>query len=119
LIDWNSNKKTDYKVIQPEPINGGALPENYIALELNKNKAAVGETIKATVRVNNIKNLAGYQVNIVYDPNVLQPIDPVTKLSANAQNQNIPLEKAEEAVNRVIEMIFKEEIFFSQWLWRL
>lgn len=78
LIDWNSNKKTDYKVIQPEPINGGALPENYIALELNKNKAAVGETIKATVRVNNIKNLAGYQVNIVYDPNVLQPIDPVT-----------------------------------------
>lgn len=31
------------------------------------------------------------------------------KLSANAQNQNIPLEKAEEAVNRVIEMIFKEE----------
>jgi len=41
------------------------------------------------------------------------------KLSANAQNQNIPLEKAEEAVNRVIEMILKKKIFFSQWLWRL
>jgi len=60
LIDWNSNKKTDYKVIQPNQ-STRALPENYIALELNKNKAAVGETIKATVRVNNIKNLAGYQ----------------------------------------------------------
>jgi len=41
------------------------------------------------------------------------------KLSANAQNQNIPLEKAEEAVNRVIEMIFKEENILFPMLWRL
>jgi len=38
---------------------------------------------------------------------------------SECSKSNIPLEKAEEAVNRVIEMIFKEENILSQWLWRL
>ncbi len=79
LFDWYGELKSDYEVIQPEPINdSGVVANSYIALDLDKNKAAVGELIKATVRVNNVKNLSGYQVNIVYDPNVLQPVNSKT-----------------------------------------
>jgi len=79
LIDWNGNKKTDYKVIQPEPVNADAVSSgSYIKLEFDKNTASVGEIIRATVKVNNVKNLAGYQICIKYDPNVLQPVNPNT-----------------------------------------
>ena len=44
-------------------------------MELDKTSAEVGEIIKATLKVNNIDNFLGYQVNIKYDPNVLQPIN--------------------------------------------
>jgi len=37
-----------------------------------------GRNNKATVKVNNVKNLAGYQICIKYDPNVLQPVNPNT-----------------------------------------
>lgn len=79
LFDWNGDKITNYDVIQSEKINSGSNgsndSESYLALELDKTSAEVGEIIKATLKVNNIDNFLGYQVNIKYDPNVLQPIN--------------------------------------------
>jgi len=43
-----------------------------IGIELDKTEAQVGDTIKATVKVNNIKNLNGFQVNIRYNQEVLK-----------------------------------------------
>lgn len=75
LFDWFGNRITSgYDVIQPEEINSGAMPASYITLDLDKSTATVGDTIKAAVKVNEISNLSGYQINLKYDPTVLQPI---------------------------------------------
>jgi len=52
--------------------------DSYVALELDKTTAKVGDIIKATVKINNISNLNGFQVNLRYDPRVLQAVDPDT-----------------------------------------
>lgn len=49
-----------------------------IKIELDKTSAEVGEIIKATVLVENISDFAGYQVNIKYDPTVLEAVNPDT-----------------------------------------
>jgi len=43
-----------------------------VIMELDKTKVKEGDVIIATIRVNNIKNLAGYQIGIKYDPKVLE-----------------------------------------------
>lgn len=78
LFDWYGGTISDYEVIQPAPINGNVVSGSYISLDLDKNNASVGEIVKATVRVKDIENFAGYQVNIAYDPNMLQPVNSVT-----------------------------------------
>ncbi|HEY9058956.1 MAG TPA: cohesin domain-containing protein [Pseudobacteroides sp.] len=45
-----------------------------IGIELDKTEAKVGDVIKATVKVNNIKNLNGFQVNMRYNQEVLKVI---------------------------------------------
>lgn len=37
-----------------------------------------GDILVATIKVNNVRNFAGYQVNIIYDRNVFKPVDPET-----------------------------------------
>ncbi|NLP13238.1 MAG: cellulosome anchor protein [Clostridium sp.] len=49
-----------------------------IQLVMDKNTAAKGEIIKVELTVKNIPNLAAYQVNIKYDPSVLQAVNPDT-----------------------------------------
>jgi hypothetical protein len=51
--------------------------DSYITIDLDKTAVSVGDTIKATVRINDINNFAGYQVNIKYDPTVLQAVNPI------------------------------------------
>ncbi|KNY27013.1 cohesin domain-containing protein [Pseudobacteroides cellulosolvens] len=46
-----------------------------IFIEFDKTKASVGETIKASVKINNIKDFGGYQVRLRYNPKVLQAVD--------------------------------------------
>lgn len=46
-----------------------------IKIELDKTSAAVGEVIKASVVVDNISGFAGYQVNLKYDPTVLEAVN--------------------------------------------
>ncbi len=60
------------------PTSIPALSEPYITLDLDKTSAGVGDIIKASVRINQINNFAGYQVNIKYDPSVLQAVNPIT-----------------------------------------
>jgi hypothetical protein len=52
--------------------------DSYITLELDKTSAKVGDIINGTLKINNIKNFAGFQVNIRYNKNVLQPVNPDT-----------------------------------------
>ncbi|NLF43273.1 MAG: cell surface protein, partial [Bacteroidales bacterium] len=59
-----------------------------ITLELDKTNADVGDIIEVAVKVENTTGLAAYQVNIKYDPKVLQAIDPVTGKAYN--NRTIP-----------------------------
>ncbi|MCX7747541.1 MAG: cohesin domain-containing protein [Clostridia bacterium] len=52
---------------------------SYITMEFDKNKAAVGEIIKVSLKVNDIANLAAaFQVNIKYDPAVLEAVNATT-----------------------------------------
>ena len=57
-----------------------ASGNSYISLELDKNVAKVGDIIKAVVKINDINDFAGYQVNIKYDPSVLQAVHPDTQI---------------------------------------
>jgi subtilisin family serine protease len=45
-----------------------------VSMTFDKTTAAVDEIITATIRVDNISELAGYQVNLIYDPEVVQPV---------------------------------------------
>ena len=51
-----------------------ANSQSNVILEFDKTEAEVGEIVKAKVSLNNIKNLAGYQVNISYDPDVVKVV---------------------------------------------
>ena len=55
-----------------------ANSQSNVILEFDKTEAEVGEIVKAKVSLNNIKNLAGYQVNISYDPDVVKVVNPNT-----------------------------------------
>jgi len=57
LFDWDAETITEH-----------------IALELDKTKVKVGDVIVATVKAKNMTSMAGIQVNIKYDPEVLQAI---------------------------------------------
>jgi subtilisin family serine protease len=46
-----------------------------IKMSFDKTTATVGDIITATLKVERISNLGGYQVNIKYDPAVIQPVD--------------------------------------------
>lgn len=48
---------------------------SYVTIELDRTEASVGDIIKASVMVNNIPNLAGFQVNIKFDPSVLEAVE--------------------------------------------
>nr|4U3S_A Chain A, Cellulosomal scaffoldin adaptor protein B [Acetivibrio cellulolyticus]4WI0_A Chain A, Cellulosomal scaffoldin adaptor protein B [Acetivibrio cellulolyticus] len=62
--------------------------ESYITMNFDKNTAEVGQIIKATVKINKITNFSGYQVNIKYDPTVLQAVNPKTGVAYT--NSSLP-----------------------------
>ncbi len=47
---------------------------SYVSMQLDRTSAGIGEVIKATISVHDIRNFAGFQLNIKYDPEVLQPV---------------------------------------------
>lgn len=48
------------------------------SMEFDKKFANVGEIVTATIKVDNIDSIAGFQANIVFDPKVLQVVNPDT-----------------------------------------
>lgn len=57
---------------QPSPSESSGS----IKMVIDKNIAKKGEIIRAEIFVDNIQGIAGYQVNIKYDPSILQAVDP-------------------------------------------
>jgi hypothetical protein len=49
-----------------------------ISIELDKTDAKVGETITASIKINNIENFSGYQVNLRYNAEVLEAVNAKT-----------------------------------------
>ena len=79
LFDWDGKRiDSGYIVGQAQTLNINEKDSSYITMTFDKNKAEVGEIITATLKVNKISDLAGYQVNIKYDPEVLQAVNPAT-----------------------------------------
>ena len=97
LFDWDGKTLSDYTVVQGPSINGTVSPiptstvkpstspspttpvtGSYIKFDVDKTTAQVGDIIKGTVSINEIPGFAGYQVNMKYDPTVLQPVYPDT-----------------------------------------
>ncbi|HQD50418.1 MAG TPA: cohesin domain-containing protein, partial [Defluviitaleaceae bacterium] len=77
MFDWNANKKNNYTVEKSVSIDAEEEIEipGHVSLSVDKNKITkVGEIITATVNVKDMQNLAGFQVNIKYDPTILQPV---------------------------------------------
>jgi len=52
--------------VTEEPVPS-ELPDSYVIMELDKTKVKVGDIITATIKIENMKNFAGYQLNIKYD----------------------------------------------------
>jgi hypothetical protein len=88
VFDWNGNRITSgYTVAQAGIINSdnqNPIIESNISIAYDKVSVKVGETVKVSLKVNNINQLAGYQVNLKYDPEVLQPVTATGKAYNNS-----------------------------------
>ena len=61
--------------IESIPVPNEPSTSNYIYLKLDKNQGEVGDVIKQEINVNLAANFAGYQINIKYDPEVLEAVN--------------------------------------------
>ncbi len=74
----------NYQVIEKSRFDIISLPtptvpsSSKISLITDKTSVYVGDIIKAVVRVDDVKGFVGYQVNLKYNPELLQPVDPNT-----------------------------------------
>ena len=88
IFDWNGNKITSgYTVVHAGIINSedqNPITESSISLAYDRVSAKVDEIVKVSLNVNNIYHLAGYQVNLKYDPEVLQPVTASGKEYSNS-----------------------------------
>ncbi len=55
----------------------------YITMEFDKTKAKVGEIVRVSIKINDIDNFCGCQVNISYDKNCLEAVNPDTGVAYN------------------------------------
>lgn len=100
IFDWDGNQLSGYTVTQaavidirnpatstksatftpttsavPTPTAVSSVPpEAEVYVTLDKTTADVGDIIKATLNIKGFDVVAGYQVNLKYDPTVLQPV---------------------------------------------
>lgn len=76
----NSGNNDEDTPIQTSVVADNGRPADHlgtgIRIVMDRNTAKKGEIITANVTLNNIEKLAGYQVNIKYDPSILQAVDP-------------------------------------------
>jgi len=72
-------------VLQTAPLNGlftfedikafASTSEPSVELSFNKDTADIGDVIIAELKAKDVTNLACYQINLKYDPTVVQPVD--------------------------------------------
>ncbi|MDQ2086159.1 cohesin domain-containing protein [Herbivorax sp. ANBcel31] len=63
------------------PVPNDPSTDNYIHLKLDKNEGEVGDIMKAEVKLDVAESVAGFQVNIKYDPEILKPVNYDTRES--------------------------------------
>src|SRR5690606_33009825 len=61
--------------IESIPVPNEPSTSNNIYLKVDKNQGEVGDVIKAEISINLAANFAGYQLNLKYDPEVLQAVN--------------------------------------------
>ncbi|HEY9061752.1 MAG TPA: cohesin domain-containing protein [Pseudobacteroides sp.] len=93
VFDWDSNQLSAYKVTQapaiyPVSTTPTIPPRGKVEMSFDKTYADVGDLVKAEIRIKGIENFAGYQFNIKYDPDYLQPWD--TSVDAAYTNSTMP-----------------------------
>ena len=90
LCNWDGDRITGYKVNQPGIFNaeGQQVINGNVYLDIDETTVKVGDIVKAAIKVDNIANLAGYQINLSYDPTVLKP---VTKDGKDYTNSTLPI----------------------------
>ena len=85
LADWESKTIEGYSVIQPQPLAGSTL----ISIDTDTTKIKeVGQIITASIKAEDFSSIGGYQLNIKYDPAVLQPV----KSNGSAYTASTPIE---------------------------
>jgi hypothetical protein len=63
---------------------GTPLPQGSISMSFNTTEIhAIGQIICATLEANNIRKLSGFQANLQYDPQILQPVNLEGKAYTN------------------------------------
>jgi len=58
-------------------------------MELDKTTVELNDIITATIKINNIPKFCGFQINIKFDPEILQAVDPISGKPYN--NSTLPL----------------------------
>ncbi len=66
-----------------------ASGDSYITMEFDKTSVKLDDIITATVEISNIPKFSGCQINIKFDPEVLQAVNPIT--GDAFKNSTIPL----------------------------
>ncbi|HOA81169.1 MAG TPA: cohesin domain-containing protein, partial [Defluviitaleaceae bacterium] len=77
MFNWNGDKTTSYTVSKSVSIDAEEEEEviGEISLSADKDKVTKkGEIVTVTINAKDIQNIAGYQVNLKYDPKVLEPV---------------------------------------------
>ncbi len=67
-----------------------ASSDSNITMELNKTTVELDDIITATIKINNIPKFSGYQANIMFDPEVLQAVNPTSGIPY--KNSTMPLD---------------------------
>ena len=88
LFNWYGDRMSGYEVVQPEPIVITDDISGKIAMEPDKTAAKVGDIIKVSLSVEDIEYFAGYQVNIKYDPELLEVLEPVPRPGEILNNED-------------------------------
>jgi len=83
LFDWNGDRiVSGYTVCQPQVIE--VSKDKSISLKLDKKEASTGDIVKANIIINEIENMIGFQVNLKYNPEVLQLVSSKGKAYTNS-----------------------------------
>ncbi|MDQ2088241.1 cohesin domain-containing protein, partial [Herbivorax sp. ANBcel31] len=86
-----------------------------IKMELDKTVASVGDIIKADLKVEDITTFSGYQVNIKYDPEMLELVSPMPEAGDILNNENYGIQTASDDEEKGILNISKNYLYLEDY----